>query len=132
MGVYTDIEAALNTKLNTLAGHPPIAWPNMRFEPTNNETYLRPTLLPAQTELNTIAGQQLHKGIYQVDVCVPLKTGIASLTSWLDAIDSLFARGTTLTANSNSVLIQNVGMGRTERQDAWYVGYIEIYYLCYS
>ncbi len=132
MGVYTDIYAALNTRLNSLTSHPPIAWPNTKYVPILGTTYLRPTLLPAETILSSLARGQTHKGIYQVDVFVPLEKGINTLTTWLDAIESHFAAQDILTSGSTKVYIHQTGMGDLEREDSWFHGYISINYLVYT
>lgn len=131
MGVFTNIEAALNTRLATLSASPAVAWPNTNYQPTENTTYLRPTLLPASTVLNTMAGMEEHKGIYQVDVYVPLEKGVSALNTLLDSIQSLFKSSKTLTA-TDVVFIQAVGRSAAERQESWFVGFVEVNYICYS
>ncbi len=131
MGVLTNIELALHTRLATLGSSPPVAWPNVAYTPTQNTTFIRPTLLPAQTRLETLAGQQVHSGIYQIDIYVPLEKGVSVLNTWLDAVETLFSSSKTLTA-TDRIFIQATGRGRTERQDAWYTGFVEIQYICYS
>jgi hypothetical protein len=131
MGVFTNIETALHTRLATLTSSPPVQWPNTRYKPTENTTFIRPTILPSATTLETLAGMEQHIGIYQVDVFVPLEKGISTLDSWLDAIQSLFKSNKTLTA-TDVIFIQAVSRSQAQRQDSWYVGFVEINYICYS
>ncbi len=131
MGVFTNIEIALNTRLATISGSPSIAWPNTEFKPVENVLFLRPTLLPVGSTLNQLNGQELHKGIYQVDVHVPLEKGVLVVNALLDSIKALFSSNKTLVA-TDTVFIQEVGLGKTQRQESWYVGMVEIHYLCYS
>lgn len=131
MGVFTNIEAALHTRLATLSGSPAVQWPNTKYQPTENTTFLRPTVLPAATVLNTIAGAEEHKGIYQIDVFVPVEKGVSALNTLLDSIQDLFKSNKVLTA-TDVVWVQAVGRGRAQRQEAWYVGFVEVNYLCYS
>jgi len=131
MGVFTNIEIALNTRLATLSSIPPVAWPNIAFVPVENATFLRPTLMPVSSQLNQLNGVELHKGIYQVDVFVPLEKGIATIDGLLDGIKSLFSSSKTLTA-TDTIFIQEVGLGKAQRQESWFVGFVEIHYLCYS
>ena len=58
MGVYTNIQAALDTELNTISGSPSIAWPNTAFTPTHGTLYLEPTLLPSPSRLETLNGDR--------------------------------------------------------------------------
>lgn len=132
MGIYVDLEAALNTKLASLPNAPPIAWPNTRYEPEHGDIYIRPTVLPAATTLFVLDSTQEHKGIYQIDVFVPANSGIYYLCNFLDSIEDLFRTNLTLSAGSTTVYIQQIGRGPFTRQDNYLVGYISINYLCYS
>ncbi len=131
MAIFTNIHAALNTKLNTLTGIPTIIWPNTTQQPVNGTSYLSPHLMPATTVLHNLDGTQLHKGIYQIDVYCPLQSGLATLTTVLDSLFTLF-KGQSLISGSDTVYIQAVGVGATERQDSWFKSYVEVYYICYS
>lgn len=131
MSTATNIHAALNTKLWEINGTYTVIWPNTEEQKVLPNTYIVPHLMPATTTLNNLDGTQLHKGIYQIDVYVKLDTGLAVLTTALDSLVELF-KGESLTANSDIVHVQAVGIGATERQDAWYRGFVEINYICYS
>lgn len=131
MAVFTNINAALNTKLNTLSPKPTIVWPNTK-EPANlNTTYIRPTLLPSTTILHELDGRQKHQGVYQIDVFVQLQKGISELNTQLDNIFTLF-KNATLVAGSDTIFVQAIGQGLARREEAWFHGMIEINYICYS
>lgn len=132
MGIFSNIENALNTRLASLAGLPAVAWPNTKYIPTENTLFIRPTLLPAATNLDTLGGGELHAGIYQIDVFVPLEKGINTLNNLLDNIASLYRDSKTLTADTNIIFVQAVGRGRTERQEAWFTSFVEINFICHS
>lgn len=132
MAVFTNIESALNQRLNSLPAKPPIAWPNTKFTPINGVTYLRPTILPASTELSTLNRGQTHSGIYQIDINVPLDKGVNVLDALLDNLYTHFSSQDILVSGPTNVFITSIGRGRAIRQDAFYVGFIEINYLCYS
>lgn len=131
MAAFTNIQTALDTRLNSLSGAPTIIWHNTKAQPVNGSAWMQPHLMPATTALDTLAGLQLHKGIYQIDIFVPLQTGLATLLAYMDSLLSHF-KGQSLTSGSDVIHIQAVGVGATERQEAWYRGYVEIYYICYS
>ncbi len=132
MGVFTNIEAALNTKLSTLGTPPPIDWPNTNYVPVIGTLFLRPTMLPASGALATLGGAYEHKGLYQIDIFCPINTGVATLTSWMDAIQALFAGTKSLTAGSDKVYIQDVAQGKGLRDQAWYQGIVTVTYVCLS
>lgn len=131
MSVFINIENALNTKLATLSGSPAVQWPNTRYQPSENTPFLRPTILPAATVLDTLAGTEEHKGIYQIDVFVPLEKGISAVNTLLDSIATLFRASKTLAA-TDIVFIQSISRGKAERQESWYVSFVQINYICYS
>ena len=65
--VFSDISAALDTRLSTLFRSPPVAWENIAYKPIKNKLYLRPTHLPSatvQAGLGT-AGIDGYSGLYQ-------------------------------------------------------------------
>lgn len=131
MGILTNIEAALNTRLATLSGSPPVQWPNTRYQPVENTAFIRPTLLPAQTVLETLDGSEIHKGIYQVDVFVPLEKGVSAIDTLLDSIASLYRSNKIMTA-TNTIWVQGISRGPANREESWYTSYIEVNYLCHS
>ena len=128
---FANIEIALQTQLAS-AVTVPIYWPNTEQAPQLAASYVRPTLLPAGTELYTLSSFKKFKGIYQVDIYVPLNIGSRTAYQLADAIKTSFEGNRTLTANGQNVLIQAVSMGKTERQDAWFHTFVEINYLSYN
>jgi hypothetical protein len=132
MGIFTDIEAALNTRLSTLGSLPDVDWPNTEYTPVAGTLFLRPTNLPSSGALATIGGGYYYKGIYQIDIFCPTNKGISVLTGWMDAIQTLFAGTKTLTAGSTKVFVQDIVEGKGMREQAWYHGIISVHYICYN
>lgn len=132
MGVFSNIQRALDTKLNTLANRPFIAWPNTKYAPTENTAFIRPTLLPVSSDLYTLNNEHRNPGIYQIDVFVPLEKGLNSALSLIDDIAEHFSSDRRLSAGTDTVFIQNISISPAERQEAWLRIYIEINYVCYS
>ncbi len=132
MGVNTDIEAALNTRLNSLASHPPIAWPNTQYKPIIGTAYLRPTILPSESIEETLNGGQVDQGIYQIDIFVPLEKGISAITTWMDSIRAHFINGSILTSGGTKVYIIKTNRSLFQREESWFSGYISIYYQSYN
>ncbi len=132
MGVFSNIQRALDTRLNTLANRPYVAWPNTKFVPTENTSFIRPTLLPASSELLTLNDNHRNPGIYQIDIFVPLEKGMNSALTLADDIKEHFETERRLTAGVNTIFITAVSFGNIERQDAWLRAYLEVNYSCYS
>lgn len=132
MGVFSNIQRALDIKLNALADRPYIAWPNTKFKPSENASYIRPTLLPAASTLATLNDDHRNPGIYQVDVFVPLEKGLNAALTLVDDIKVHFESERSLVEDDDVIMIQNISLGRLERQDAWFRVYLEVNYICYS
>ncbi len=133
MGVFFDIEAALQSKLNTVVNKPKIQWENDdSYKPVIGTKYWRATNIPAQSELITTGALQKHQGFYQVDVFVPVNKGLAVLMTDLDNIYTAFNSTLSLLAGESRIDILQVGKGRVVREDSWCHGFIQINYMCYS
>lgn len=128
MSTFNDIQNALNTQLNSLSGLPSIYWPNTQIEPVEGSNFVRPTLIPATSELYTLNEGDYHRGIYQVDVFVKLKQGTSEALLLADIIRDGFRRES-LTSNSTIVHIQNISMSRAERIESWWRVIVDISYL---
>lgn len=133
MSIFLEMESALQKRLDSIAGHPTIHWENDDlYEPIAETRYWRPTNLPIRSELATAGALQKHQGIYQVDVFVEAEQGIGQLMTDLDLIYEAFNTTESLVVNETKVNILSVGRGKAERDESWFKGYIEIYYMCYS
>lgn len=136
MSVYTNIQAALDTKLNTISGSPSIAWPNTDFTPTHGTLYLEPFLLPIASTLETLNDYHRYAGIYQINVSVPVQKGTSVLNSWLDSVHDLFLGEKRLTANGDTIFIQNIDRGPTQRDNEngteYYKANIDVNFLVYT
>jgi hypothetical protein len=132
MGTFANIHAALDTKLASLSGIPAVVWPNIRYMPAEGTTYLRPTLLPNNSDLATLTAYQLHRGIYQIDIFVALEKGPSAMLTLQDSIKAHFENGRRLTSGSDVIYIQAISPGQGRKDGAWYMGHVEINYICYS
>lgn len=136
MSVYTNIQAALDVALADLEGSISIAWPNTDFTPTHGTSYLEPFLLPISSTLETLNDYHRYAGIYQVNVSVPVQKGTSVLNSWLDSVHNLFLGEKRLTANGDTVFIQNIDRGPTQRDAEngieYYRANIDVNFLVYT
>ena len=136
MSVYTNIQIALDTQLNTITGSPSIAWPNTEFTPTHGTLYLEPILLPIVSELETLNDYQRFAGIYQINVSVPVEKGTSVLNLWIDRVHDLFISDRTLTGGADTIMIQNIQRGPTQRDTdddvEYYRTNIDINFIVYT
>ena len=135
MSVFRDIAAALDSRLNSMSGKPPIAWENKAYEPTMGTLYARPTLIPGDTVQATLgdSGTDMNIGIYQIDIFAEAGTGKGAAITMADTIANHFKRGTDLTYNSRTVRIKSVSrQAGINNPDGWYQLPIEIIYVSYT
>lgn len=128
MGVFNNITNALNAKLASIPAIPQVMWPNEGKEPTQGVSFVRPTLLPAASQVYTLTDENYHSGIYQVDIYVKLKNGSSQALLIADAIREAYNRQT-LNSSGTRVFIQNISMSQAQREDAWWRVFIEINYV---
>jgi hypothetical protein len=128
---FNDIQAALLTRLGTLSGSTPIAYPNIEYEPSFGTEYLNAQFLPAGTNQVTLGatGKDENVGIFQIDVVSPTGDG-RSIKS--DSIADHFARGSTFTYNGISVRIRSVTIAPALLSEAWYITPVSINYYTYT
>jgi hypothetical protein len=96
------IRAAFNGSLSTFATSESldVAWENFDYTPTD-DPYLRPVLLPGQTQAAGCGpdAKNVHSGVYQVDVIYPTSAGWGDCSIMADKVVSHFKRGTKLSDN---------------------------------
>jgi len=122
MSVFRDIQAALDTKLNTISPAVATAWENKTYKPVKGTLYIRPTNLPGDTVQAGLGdtGEDNTIGVYQVDVFAPGGKGKKAAVDQADTIANLFKRGTDMVYNSRTVRVQSVSRGSARNDDGWY------------
>lgn len=105
MAIYDDIRATFEVTLNSISGLPSIAWENVSFTPTTNQSYLRVRMIPTRREpaVRGVNPQMYYQGYFLIDCCVPEGVGPSvgddlanTIMSNLDATDDITHNGTTL------------------------------------
>lgn len=127
---FNDIQAALDTRLSTLSGGNPIAWPNIEYKPTG-ATYLRPSFLPAETLQSGLGGDGLDEtnGIYQIDVVYKVGSGRTTL---VDSVADHFKRGTVAAYNGVNVRVRSVSIAPAIFDDAWHFVPVSVSFQTYT
>lgn len=116
-------KAAIESRLATwAAARSPalrIAWENVTFTPANGETYLRAFLLPADTASQDLAGtHRAFRGVYQVNVSVPLAVGAGAALGIVAELDALFPVNLRITSAGVTTQITGPASAGPADQDA--------------
>lgn len=132
--MFLDVSAALDSRLNGMTDLPPVAWPNVAYEPTIGTLWLRPTLLPADTVAATLGstGTDENLGVYQVSVFAPSGTGKGAAVVMADAIAERFKPMTKLTYNGLLVRCVTASIGSAVQNGDWYHVPVYINYLSHT
>lgn len=132
MNTFLNIQTALDKTLAAMAGLPSVSWANIRYVPVNGTSFLRPSLLPAASELYTLSDSNRNSGIYQIDIFTPVEKGMNAGLVLADDIKTHFESNRRISQGGNIVFIKAVSLGNSERQEAWNRIYVEINYECFS
>ncbi len=132
MGVFSDIQAALDTTLTAISGIPPIVYDNVSYVPVQGTAFVRATVLPAASTLFTLNEVRKNPGIYQVGIFTPVGKGLGAALVIADAIKAYFETHRRIVQGSNTIFVMQVSIGKGEREDAWEHIFVEINYECYA
>lgn len=88
------IRAAFESRLAAWAASQvppiPVAYQNVAFTPPNGR-YARCWILPVPTQSGTLDGlHRERKGVFQVDLCMPIGTGSAAVNALVASLDAAF------------------------------------------
>jgi hypothetical protein len=101
------IRAALDTRLSTLPGLPPVAWEGEDYAPVQGVTYAKVALLPRTPSNRTLTEQlQDNGGVYQIGLYFPRGTPTGTMDALAGTIQQHFAAGTSLSAGIIGVRIE--------------------------
>lgn len=117
---YSKIHNALDTQLITVTSVPLIQHENTRHVNKTSETYLRSTLLPAESIARTNVIDE-YNGLYQVDIFSPQDKGHAA-ESIVDDIIAKFKRGQMLVVSNTPDPDLIVHIRQSWRETAFRVG----------
>ncbi len=80
------IESRLSANWSTT----PIAWENVDFEPPDNSSWIRATILNGETIYDRFSSKKRHLGIISIQIFSPLNQGASTARSYADTIKSIF------------------------------------------
>ena len=130
----SDLQSALNARLDTLDDGLEVAWENINFLPVSGTPYLRAWLLPAEPSIATLGNSpwQERRGVFQVDCFYPTGQGPGPAKLKAAALVALFKAGTRLTYNTLEVTCEKAWPGPAMVEDGWYHVPVSVMYSCYS
>lgn len=108
--LYTDIRAALASRLASMPDVPEIAEENKPYIPKVETPYLEPSVMWAegnQAELGE-NGRNWERGIYQIKCHYPENQGIGPANAMMGQIREWFKRGTVCSYNGLNVTVRKV------------------------
>lgn len=106
--IYDDIRATFETNLSTVADLPSVAWENVSFSPTTNQSYVSVRMIPTRRE-PAVRGQNpqmYYQGYFLVTCCVPEGNGPSAGDDLADKIMDAFEATTDITHNSTTLSIR--------------------------
>ena len=121
--IYNNLTGALETILRNFADtyNYPVAWPNISFDPAEDQIYLEAFLIPAPTVSVGVGYEdsQDYKGVYQVNVVYP-KARQSDYHITVDDVLRAFRRGTDHCVGGLDVSIEQSWASVTvNKNDAW-------------
>jgi len=105
MSVYDGIRATFEVTLNNISGLPSIAWENISFSPSTDQSYLKVRMVPTRREpaVRGVNPQMFYQGYFLVECCTPEGVGPSAaddladtIMSNIDATDDITYSGLTL------------------------------------
>ncbi len=131
MSLNNNIQNALTAQLSIVPDIPTIAYGNIKFEPVQGTSYVRPTLMPTKSDMYSLTRGR-HQGIYQVDVYTQIEKGTAPLLLIADSIRDSFVGNRTLVSDTDTIFIQEVSISKAQRVEGWWSCFVEINYFCFN
>lgn len=134
MSLHQSIRTALETHLAAMTDVPAIAWEDVQFEPPSAASWLRVTLAPASTDVNSLYDVLCleDRGLLLVDAFVPENQGPSASDALGDAVRSHFKPGTNLISGGVTVRCQTVRREAGRASPPWRMVPIAIGYTVLS
>ncbi len=131
---HSDISNALSKRLQSLPDAPPIAFENAPFTTSEGETFLAENFLPGETTGVGVSGSDSldYVGVYQVDVRTPLDEYKVEANALADSVISHFKRGTVMTFDGQSVVVESATRGNGRADSGWWFVPVTINWRAFS
>ncbi len=93
-----EVSAALDSHLAVLPNLPPVAWPNVQFEPPQSGVYIAVMNMPADGIMYGMDRQQNTPGVYRINIYGDINKGPAEVENMAGDIAQHFRDNSTPTA----------------------------------
>lgn len=126
----SDLQSALNDRLNDEFPNMAIAWENVDFDPALGTPYLAAYLLPAESTVETLGSNPYieRKGIFQVTCVYPAGASYVPAKSKAAEIVAAFPAGLQFVFNGLTMTIDKSWPGPGFPKDGWYQVPVSIRY----
>jgi len=103
--IYSEIRAALEVKLNSIADVPYIVWENVEYSPSTGVPYIKPRLVPTTREpaVRGTNPQMYYQGLFRIDCYVPQDLGPNAADDLADKLIDAF-EATTDVSNGGTIV----------------------------
>jgi hypothetical protein len=119
------VRSAIESRLDTNWGSTTdIAWENVRFEATQDEYWIRPTILEGEAEQITLESTPLYRtiGLLTIGVFAPEGEGTAQARTHADSLAAIFrgAKFSGLTFWTPTITRAGTGVTQTGANNGWF------------
>ena len=126
--IFPNIRKLLETQLATTVGVPEIAWENVKFEPTTDTPYVKPTTIltirrPACVGPNP---QQYYQGILILECYTPNNKGPSEVDALVSLLTDRFEATSTISDGTVALQIRTAEHGQGLSDGPWHKTIISI------
>ena len=134
MPITNDIRAALDSKLASLSGLPPVVFTNQDFDENAGDDYISVSfsLTSRRPAVRGPNPQMRYQGLYTVTVCVPTDIGAGRAIGHVDKIMGAFDGSTDVVGPSKTVSIEYAEPGAAFYRGAFYCMPVQIAWYIYD
>jgi len=119
------VSRTLDLRLAEMPSLPPVAWPNLDFQPDFTTIFLRPANLPANGSLFNMNYAQNTPGVYQISVAGPVGDGAGLIEQVASAVSSHFGAVRNL---ANNIFIETIDVAPAIIDDVYYTVPVSVNY----
>ena len=132
--VYQEIRAVFETTLNGISGLPDIAWENVSFSPTTNESYIQARMFPTMREpANRGTNPQMYyQGYYLFEIYCPEGVGPSTADNLADTLIDNFEATTDISYDGTIVSLRYAERDNGVQEGAHYMVAVRVGFYLYS
>lgn len=123
-----DVTSKLDQHLAAMTGLPPVAWPNVQFDPPSDTLYIAVMNMPADGTLYSMERFQNTPGVYRINIYAPANKGPAQAENMADQIADHFRASSNL---GDGLFIEEINFSPGISDDAHYMLPISINWRVY-